>query len=62
METAVTEEDASNTDESAHISRIIKTSCRYSREVEHSDYNKTTMEHLLGNENIFGLEDFFSLL
>ena len=62
METAVTEEDASNTDESAHISPIIKTSCRYSREVEHSDYNKTTMEHLLGNENIFGLEDFFSLL
>ena len=62
METAAAEETASDADESVYISRIIKTACRYAREIEHSDFNKITMEHLLDNENIFGLEEFFSLL
>ena len=62
METAAAEGTASDADESVYISRIIKTACRYAREIEHSDFNKITMEHLLDNENIFGLEEFFSLL
>ena len=41
---------------------ITRTACRYAREVEHSDYNKTTMEHLLGREDVFGIEDLFSIL
>lgn len=41
---------------------IIMTAVRYSREIEHSDYNKVTMEQLLGNEALFGLKDLFSLL
>lgn len=41
---------------------IAMTAVRYSREVEHSDYNKVTMELLLDNEELFGLEDMFSLL
>ena len=44
------------------INCMIKTAWRYAREVEHSDYNKTTMEHLLSREEIFGIEDFFSIL
>ena len=35
---------------------------RYSREVEHSDDNKITMEQLLDSEDDFGLEDLFGLL
>lgn len=47
---------------SCDMSCMIRTAWRYAREVEHSDYNKTTMEHLLISEEIFGIEDFFSIL
>ena len=50
------------TGQSTDINCIIRTACRYAREVEHSDYNKTTMEHLLGREDLFGIEDLFSIL
>ena len=43
-------------------SAVIKTVCRYAREVEHSDYNKTTMERLLSDNILFGLEELFSAL
>lgn len=42
--------------------KMIMTAVRYCREIEHSDYNKVTMEQLLCNEEIFGLEDLFLLL
>lgn len=41
---------------------ILRTACRYAREVEHSDRNKFLMEQLLDDEERFGLEDLFSLL
>ncbi len=41
---------------------LFMTAVRYSREIEHSDYNKVMMEQLLGNEELFGLEDLFSAL
>lgn len=41
---------------------IIDAAVRYSREVEHSDDNKITMEQLLDSEDDFGLEDLFGLL
>ena len=41
---------------------IIDAAVRYSREVEHSDNNKITMEQLLDSEDDFGLEDLFGLL
>lgn len=41
---------------------VLRTACRYAREVEHSDRNKICMEHLLDNEAHFGLEDLLSLL
>ena len=41
---------------------ILRTACRYAREVEHSDKNKFLMEELLADEERFGLEDLFSLL
>ena len=41
---------------------ILRTACRYAREVEHSDKNKTCMEQLLDSEKHFGLENLFSLL
>ena len=44
------------------ISDVIRTAWRYAREIEHSDYNKTTMEVLLYREDLFGLENFFSIL
>ena len=44
------------------ISDVIRTAWRYAREIEHSDYNKTTMEVLLDREDLFGLENFFSIL
>lgn len=47
---------------SSHMTNIFRTACRYAREVEHSDYNKTTMEHLLADETRFGLEELFSVL
>lgn len=43
-------------------SAFIRTACRYAREVEHSDYNKTTMERLLSDNVLFGLEELFSVL
>lgn len=42
--------------------RIIRAACRYSREVEHSDYNKVTMEQILEEDQRFGIEELFSLL
>lgn len=42
--------------------RIIRAACRYSREVEHSDYNKVTMEQILEEDQCFGIEELFSLL
>ena len=41
---------------------VLRTACRYAREVEHSDRNKIRMEQLLDNEEDFDLEDLFSLL
>lgn len=41
---------------------ILRTACRYAREVEHSDKNKFLMEELLADEERFGLENLFSLL
>ena len=41
---------------------VIRAACRYSREVEHSDYNKVTMEQMLEADNRFGIEELFSLL
>lgn len=41
---------------------ILRTACRYAREVEHSDKNKFLMEELLDDEDRFGLENLFSLL
>lgn len=41
---------------------IIDAAVRYSREVEHSNDNKITMEQLLDSEDDFGLEDLFGLL
>ena len=41
---------------------VLRTACRYAREVEHSDRNKICMEQLLDNEEDFDLEDLFSLL
>lgn len=41
---------------------ILRTACRYAREVEHSDKNKVCMEQLLDSEKHFGLENLFSLL
>lgn len=40
----------------------VRAASRYSREVEHSDFNKCRMEELLGDEKKFGLEQLFSLL
>lgn len=50
------------TNPAADVSVIIKTACRFAREVEHSDHNKLTMERILSNEKMFGLEELFSLL
>lgn len=41
---------------------ILRTACRYAREVEHSDQNKFLMEELLDDEDRFGLEELFSIL
>ena len=41
---------------------ILRTACRYAREVEHSDKNKVCMEQLLDSEKHFRLENLFSLL
>lgn len=41
---------------------ILRTACRYAREVEHSDQNKFLMEELLDDEDLFGLEELFSIL
>ena len=41
---------------------ILRTACRYAREVEHSDKNKFLMDELLADEERFGLENLFSLL
>ena len=41
---------------------VIRTACRCSREVEHSDYNKVTMERMLEKDKRFGIEELFSLL
>lgn len=41
---------------------ILRTACRYAREVEHSDQNKFLMEELLDDEGLFGLEELFSIL
>ena len=41
---------------------ILRTACRYAREVEHSDKNKFLMEELLDDEDLFGLEELFSIL
>lgn len=50
-----------NTNQIDH-GQVIMAAVRYSREIEHSDYNKVTMEQLLNDEEIFGLENFFQLL
>lgn len=42
--------------------QVIATAVRYSREIEHSDYNKFKMEQLLNNEQIFSLDNLFQLL
>lgn len=44
------------------IGTIIKTACRYSREVEHSDFNKITLEKILSDESVFPLKDFLILI
>lgn len=41
---------------------VIRTACRCSREAEHSDYNKVTMERMLEKDKRFGIEELFSLL
>ena len=41
---------------------VMETAWRFSREIEHSDSNKYRLEHLLGNEDLFSLEELFSLL
>ena len=41
---------------------VLRTACRYTREVEHSDKNKFLMEELLDDEDLFGLEELFSIL
>ena len=41
---------------------VLRTTCRYAREVEHSDKNKFLMEELLDDEDLFGLEELFSIL
>ena len=41
---------------------VLRTACRYAREVEHSDKNKFLMEELLDDEDLFGLEELFSIL
>ena len=41
---------------------VLRTACRYAREVEHSDKNKFLMEELLDDEDLFGLEKLFSIL
>ena len=41
---------------------LIRTAYRYSREIEHSDFNKIRMEDLLSDELIFPLEDLLHLL
>lgn len=41
---------------------LLRTACRYAREVEHSDKNKFLMEELLDDEDLFGLEELFSIL
>ena len=41
---------------------LIRTAYRYSREIEHSDFNKVRMEDLLSDEIIFPLEDLLHLL
>ena len=41
---------------------LIRTAYRYSREIEHSDFNKVRMEDLLSDEIEFPLEDLLRLL
>lgn len=41
---------------------LIRTAYRYSREIEHSDFNKVLMEDLLSDEIEFPLEDLLRLL
>lgn len=49
-----------NADDS-HTRRLIRTSYRFSREIEHSDNNKLTLEKELTDKQIFGLENLFTL-
>ncbi len=41
---------------------IQEAACRYSREVEHSDFNRRKMEELLGNEKLFGIEALLKMI
>lgn len=46
----------------ANKESVFRAACRYSREIEHSDYNKITIEQMLEEDSRFGIEKLFSLL
>ena len=41
---------------------VISIAQKFSREIEHSDYNKFRMEKMLDDEERFGLEKMFAIL